>query len=312
MLQTRSKEFDAQAISHHYDLSNEFYKTFLCENMVYTCAYYRKPDGGLSQAQRDKMDLVCRKLRLSPGEDYLDIGCGWGSLAIWAAKHYGVNASAFTLSREQAEYGQQWARREGVEDRCRIHHMDYRDFPKDRTFSKISAIGIIEHVGIANYSMFFASVRERLRDGGLFLNHGITANKFWKHTSQTDFLLKHVFPNIELDNITHMMDVMERQGWEILDVESLRLHYARTCRHWLERLEENAERIRRLVGERKYRVYRVWLASSSASFYSGSLGLYQVLMQKHQVSRCFDPPLTREDVYREFLRPDGVRRGIGA
>jgi len=219
---------------------------------------------------------------------------------------------AFTLSRAQAEYGQDWARREGVEDRCRIHHMDYRDFPRDRTFSKISAIGIIEHVGIANYSMFFASVRERLRDGGLFLNHGITANKFWKHTSQTDFLLKHVFPNIELDNITHMMDVMERQGWEILDVESLRLHYARTCRHWLERLEENAERIRRLVGERKYRVYRVWLASSSASFYSGSLGLYQVLMQKHQVSRCFDPPLTREDVYREFLRPDGVRRGIGA
>ncbi|MBI4251323.1 MAG: class I SAM-dependent methyltransferase, partial [Candidatus Tectomicrobia bacterium] len=147
MVRTRGKEFDAKAISHHYDLSNEFYESFLCENMAYTCAYYRTPDGGLSQAQRDKMDLVCRKLRLSPGEDYLDIGCGWGSLAIWAAKHYGVNATAFTLSREQAEYGQQWARRVGVEDRCRIHHLDYRDFPRNNTFCKISAIGIIEHGG---------------------------------------------------------------------------------------------------------------------------------------------------------------------
>ncbi|MEK6710438.1 MAG: cyclopropane-fatty-acyl-phospholipid synthase family protein [Nitrospinota bacterium] len=304
MAQAHTKEFDAEAISRHYDLSNEFYEAFLCANMSYTCAYYRTPDGGLAQAQRDKMDLVCRKLRLSPGEDYLDIGCGWGSLAIWAAKHYGVNASAFTLSRAQAEYGQAWARREGVESRCRIYHMDYRDFPRDRTFSKISAIGIIEHVGIANYPMFFSSVRDRLRDGGLFLNHGITANKFWKHTSQTDFLLKYVFPNVELDNITHMMDAMERQGWEILDVESLRLHYARTCRHWFERLEANADRIRGLVGEKNYRVYRIWLACSSGSFYSGSLGLYQVLMQKYQVSRRFGPPATREDVYAPFLDAD--------
>ncbi|MBI3128159.1 MAG: class I SAM-dependent methyltransferase [Candidatus Tectomicrobia bacterium] len=298
MIRTRSKEFDAEAISHHYDLSNEFYKTFLCENMVYTCAYYRTPDGDLAQAQRDKMDLVCRKLRLSPGEDYLDIGCGWGSLAIWAAKHYSVNASAFTLSRAQAEYGQEWARREGIEDRCRIYHMDYRDFPVERTFSKISAIGIIEHVGIPNYSMFFSSVRSRLRDGGLFLNHGITCNKFWKPTSQTDFLLKYVFPNGELDNITHMMDVMEREAWEILDVENLRLHYARTCRHWLERLEANERRIVGMVGEKKYRIYRVWLACSSSAFYAGSLGLYQVLLQKHQISRRFDPPSTRGDIYR--------------
>lgn len=306
-MNTRTKEFDAQAISHHYDVSNEFYKLFLCENMVYTCAYYRTPDGDLAQAQRDKMDLVCRKLRLSPGEEYLDIGCGWGSLAIWAAKHYGVRATGVTLSREQAQYGQEWVRREGLGDRCRIYHMDYRDFPKDQTFSKISAVGIIEHVGIANYPSFFASVRERLRDSGLFLNHGITHHKHWRRTSQTDFLERNVFPNGELDNITHMMDVMERQRWEILDVDNLRLHYARTCRQWYERLEENAERVRKLVGERTYRIYRIWLVCSSAAFYKGSLGLYQVLLQKQELVRRFDPPATREDIYREFLLSDEDR-----
>ncbi|MFQ5694149.1 MAG: class I SAM-dependent methyltransferase [Nitrospinota bacterium] len=308
MVKTRTKEFDAEAISHHYDLSNEFYRLFLCENMVYTCAYYRTPEGDLDQAQRDKMDLVCRKLRLSPGEDYLDIGCGWGSLAIWAAKHYGVNATGVTLSREQALWGQEWAKREGLEDRCRIHHMDYRDFPEDHTFSKISAIGIIEHVGIANYSSYFALVRRRLRDGGLFLNHGITHNKHWKRTSQTDFLERNVFPNGELDDITHIMDVMERERWEILDVDNLRLHYARTCRHWYEKFEANAERIRELVGERKYRIYRIWLVCSSVGFYSGSLGLYQVLLQKHDITRRFEPPGTREDIYRAFLDQDEDRR----
>ncbi len=312
MVQTRSKAFDAKAISHHYDLSNEFYQAFLCENMAYTCAYYRAPDGDLAQAQRDKMDLVCRKLRLAPGEDYLDIGCGWGSLAIWAAKHYGVNATAVTLSREQALWGQEWARREGLEDRCRIHHMDYRDLPPGRTFSKISAIGIIEHVGIANYPFYFAWVRDRLREGGLFLNHGITCNKFWRRTSQMDFLLRNVFPNGEFCDITRIMDAMERLRWEILDVENLRLHYARTCRHWYENLEANADRLREMVGERNYRLYRIWLACSAAAFYSGSLGLYQVLLQKYEINRRFDPPSTREDIYRYFLLSEHEPRGIRA
>lgn len=304
MVKERTKEFDAEAISHHYDLSNEFYEQFLCENMLYTCAYYREPDGDLAQAQRDKMDLVCRKLRLSPGEDYLDIGCGWGSLAIWAAKHYGVNATAVTLSREQAKWGQEWARREGIEERCQIHHMDYRDFPEERNFDKISAIGIIEHVGIANYMSYFTSVRNRLRDGGLFLNHGITTNKFWKPTSQNEFLLRNVFPNGEMDNISHIQDVMELARWEILDVENLRLHYARTCKHWYEKFEENAERIRELVGERTYRIYRVWLVCSSNAFFCNSLGLYQVLAQKYEQEYRFDPPTHREDIYRAFLDQD--------
>jgi cyclopropane-fatty-acyl-phospholipid synthase len=301
MVNSRTKEFDAEAISHHYDVSNDFYQLFLCENMLYTCAYYRDSEGGLAQAQQDKMDLVCRKLRLSPGEDFLDIGCGWGSLAIWAAKHYGVNATGVTLSREQAEWGQEWVKSEGLSDRCQIHHMDYRDLPDETTYSKISAIGIIEHIGIANYHFYFTWVRNRLRSGGLFLNHGITSHKHWKRSSQTEFLEKHVFPNGELDNITHIMDVMEQQRWEILDVENLRLHYARTCHHWYDNLERNAERVKEVVGERIYRIYRIWLVCSAESFYYGSLGLYQVLLQKHEFTRNHLPPVTREDIFKSFL-----------
>ncbi len=301
MVKSRTKEFDAEAISHHYDVSNDFYQLFLCENMLYTCAYYRDPEGDLAQAQQDKMDLVCRKLRLLPGEDYLDVGCGWGSIAIWAAKHYGVNATGVTLSREQAEFGQQWAKREGLEDRCHIHHMDYRDLPEDRTFSKISAVGIIEHIGISNYDFYFKWVRDRLRHGGLFLNHGITHHKHWKLTSQWNFVTRHVFPNGELDNITHIMDAMERQKWEIVDVENLRLHYARTCHQWYENLEKNAERAKEIVGERIYRIYRLWLVCSAEAFYSGSLGLYQVLLQKHESTRKHQLPGTREEIYKTFL-----------
>ncbi len=301
MAKSRTKEFDTEAISYHYDVSNDFYRLFLCENMLYTCAYYRDPEGDLAQAQRDKMDLVCRKLRLSPGEEYFDIGCGWGSLAIWAAKHYGVRVTGVTLSREQAKYGQEWVRREGLEDRCQIHHMDYRDLPAGQTYHKISAIGIIEHIGIANYSFYLNWVRNRLRDGGLFLNHGITHQKHWKRTSQTEFLEKHVFPNGEMDDITHIMDVMEQQKWEILDVENLRLHYARTCHQWYARLEENAERAREIVGEKTYRIYRMWLVCSAECFYGGSLGLYQVLLQKHALTRQHHLPSTREDIYAPFL-----------
>ena len=216
-----------------------------------------------------------------------------------------MNATGVTLSREQAKWGQEWVRREGLEGRCEIHHMDYRDFPEERTFAKISAIGIIEHVGIANYPSYFSSVRNRLRDGGLFLNHGITTNKFWKHTSQFDFLLRNVFPNAEMDNISHIQDVMERMRWEILDVENLRLHYARTCQQWYERFEENAEKIKKLVGERTYRVYRIWLVCSANAFFCNSLGLYQVLAQKYEMKYGRGAPTTREDIYRALLGLDG-------
>ena len=144
-----------------------------------------------------------------------------------------------------------------------------------------------------------------MRDGGLFLNHGITTNKFWKHTSQFDFLRRNVFPNGEMDNISHIQDVMERMGWEILDVENLRLHYARTCKQWYEKFEENAEKIKKLVGERTYRVYRIWLVCSANAFFCNSLGLYQVLAQKYEMKYGRGAPTTREDIYRALLGLDG-------
>ena len=297
MKRARSREHDAQAISHHYDVSNEFYELFLDPLMVYTCAYYRDPDGKLEQAQADKLELVCRKLRLKPGETLLDIGCGWGTLSIWAAQHYRVRAHGVTLSRQQAEWAQARIRREGLEDRCRVDFCDFRDVPANARYDKIAAIGVIEHVGIPNYPAFFGRVREMLNDGGLYLNHGITHEVHWKFSSQTEFLYKNVFPNGDLAGLTETMIEQERAGWEILDVEGLGLHYARTCRHWVERLQARADEARALVGERTYRTWVLYLTCSAVAFGAGSIGLYQVLMQKSGDRTSGLAPTTREALY---------------
>ena len=294
----RSRSQDARAIAHHYDVSNEFYALFLDPLMVYTCAYYRDPDGKLERAQQDKLDLVCRKLELRAGETLLDIGCGWGSLAMWAARHYGVRAHGVTLSRAQADYATEQIRQEGLGDRCRVDHLDYRDLPADALYDKIAAVGVIEHVGIPNYPSFFSGVRGRLRDGGLYLNHGIVHDFHWKRTSQTEFLYRHVFPNGDLAGLSQTLTEMERAGWEVVDVEGLRLHYARTCRHWVERLCARAEEARALVGERTYRTWRLYLTCSAVAFENGSLGLYQVLMRKHRDPLIPAAPRTREHLYQ--------------
>jgi len=294
----RSHSQDLQAIAHHYDVSNEFYALFLDPLMVYTCAYYRDPDGKLERAQQDKLDLVCRKLELRAGETLLDIGCGWGSLAMWAARHYGVRAHGVTLSRAQADYATEQIRQEGLGDRCRVDHLDYRDLPADALYDKIAAVGVVEHVGIPNYPSFFGGVRARLRDGGLYLNHGIVHDFHWKRTSQTEFLYRHVFPNGDLAGFSQTLTEMERAGWEIVDVEGLRLHYARTCRHWVERLCARADEARALVGERTYRTWRLYLTCSAVAFENGSLGLYQVLMRKHRDPLIPAAPRTREHLYQ--------------
>jgi cyclopropane-fatty-acyl-phospholipid synthase len=293
----RSRKADAQAIAHHYDVSSEFYALFLDPLMVYTCAYYRDPDGKLEQAQQDKLDLVCRKLDLRPGETMLDIGCGWGSLAIWAAQHYGVRARGVTLSRAQAHYAAERIRRQGIEDRCRVEYLDYRDLPRDASYDKIAAVGVIEHVGVPNYPAFFAGVRDMLRDGGLYLNHGIVHEFHWKPTSQTEFLYRHVFPNGDLAGLSETLTEMERAGLEILDVEGLRLHYARTCRQWVERLRARADEARALAGERTYRTWLLYLTCSAVAFEDGSIGLYQVLLQKHRDPAVGHAPRTREQLY---------------
>jgi len=297
MSQARSKEHDALSIAHHYDVSNEFYALFLDPLMVYTCAYYRDPDAKLEQAQEDKLDLICRKLRLEPGESVLDIGCGWGGFSIWAAQHYGVRAHGVTLSKAQAEWAAARIAREGLQECCRVEYRDFRDLPEDARYDKIAAIGVIEHVGIPNYPAFFGRVRAMLNDGGLYLNHGIHHEFHWKRTSQTEFLYHYVFPNGDLSGVTETLTEMERAGWELLDVENLRLHYARTCKHWAERLRARAEEARAIVGEQIYRTWLLYLTCSSAAFAGGSIGLYQVLMQK-QWDRARGPaPMIREGVY---------------
>jgi cyclopropane-fatty-acyl-phospholipid synthase len=293
----RAKAHDAKAIAHHYDVSNEFYALFLDPLMVYTCAYYRDPDGSLEQAQADKLDLVCRKLRLAPGERLLDIGCGWGSLAIWAAQHYGVRAHGVTLSRAQADFATERIHREGLADRCRVEYRDFRDLPDDARYEKIAAVGVIEHVGVANYPVFFGRVRGMLEDGGLYLNHGITQEFHWRATSQTEFLYRYVFPNGDLADLTATLTEMEAACWEIVDVEALRLHYARTCRQWVERLCARADEARAIAGERVYRTWRLYLTCSAVAFETGAIGLYHVLLRKHGDRTGDVAPATREPIY---------------
>ena len=216
---------------------------------------------------------------------------------MWAARHHGVRAHGVTLSRAQADYAAEQIRKEGLEDRCRVDYLDYRDLPADAVYDKIAAVGVIEHVGIRNYPAFFGGVRARLRDGGLYLNHGIVHDFHWKRTSQTEFLSRHVFPNGDLAGLSQTLTEIERAGWEIMDVEGLRLHYARTCRHWVERLCARADEARALVGERTYRTWRLYLTCSAVAFENGSLGLYQVLMRKHRDPRTPLAPRTREHLY---------------
>ena len=307
-MRRRTKRSDARAIAYHYDVSNDFYALFLDRRMVYTCAYYRRPDGDLEQAQEDKLDLVCRKLRLERGERLLDIGCGWGSLVVWAAERYGVEAHGVTLSAQQAEYAQAAIRRAGLGGRARVDFMDYRDLPADLRFDKVAAVGVIEHIGIANYGSYFARVHELLTPGGLFLNHGITHEKQWRRSSQTDFLERYVFPNGEMDNVSHILDVLERARFEILDVEGLRAHYARTTRQWVERLQANAARARALVTERVYRTWLTYLAASSVAFTQGSLGLYQVVAARPDPGMREAVPTTREAIYASAPPATAARR----
>jgi cyclopropane-fatty-acyl-phospholipid synthase len=297
MNRATAKRRDAEAIAHHYDVSNDFYALFLDPLMVYTCGYYRDPDGTLEQAQADKLDLVCRKLGLQPGERLLDIGCGWGSLSMWAARHHGVHAHGVTLSRAQAEFATDRIRREGLADRCRVEYRDFRDLPDENRYDKIAAIGVIEHIGVANYPAFFGRVRDMLRDGGIFLNHGITHEFHWRPTSQTEFLYRYVFPNGAIAGLTETLTEMERARWEIADVDGLRLHYARTCRHWVERLRARGDEARALVGERVYRTWLLYLTCSAVAFEAGSIGLYQVVLRKHGDRTGGVAPSTREDLY---------------
>jgi cyclopropane-fatty-acyl-phospholipid synthase len=292
-----SRRSDRAAIRFHYDVSNEFYGLWLDAERVYSCAYFETPDDDLDLAQRQKLDHICRKLRLQPGERFLDIGCGWGALICRAAREYGVTAHGITLSREQFEFAQERIRAEGLDGQVSVALCDYRDLPEAAAYDKVASVGMIEHVGLAHLPEYFAAIRRALRPGGLFLNHGITHDRDgWGRGIGTEFINRFVFPDGELDRISNIQLGLERAGFEIHDVEGLRPHYALTLRHWVRRLEANRAAALQLVGEETYRVWRLYMAACALMFERGGLGVYQVLGSlRHQGE--WPLPLTRQDVY---------------
>ena len=288
-------------IQHHYDVSNAFYRLWLDERMVYSCAYFRTDADSIDQAQVQKLDHVCRKLMLSPGEQFLDIGCGWGALILHAAKNYGVNATGITLSQNQHDHVKARIREEGLESRVKVELRDYLDLPEDPHYDKIASIGMFEHVGIRNYPRYFGKIRRVLKPGGLVLNHGITHN--WPGASSLgsgigDFIEQYVFPGGQLAHVSRVIQGLATDGLELIDAEALREHYARTLWHWVDRLEGNAEAARREVGEERFRVWRIYLAGSAHSFDRGWLSIFQLLAGKPLSDGSLPHPATREYMYR--------------
>ncbi len=285
------------SIAHHYDISNDFYKLWLDPEMVYSCAYFKDPAQTLAQAQRDKLDYICRKLRLAPGQHLLDIGCGWGGLVSWAARHYGVKAHGITLSEQQYEYARERIRREGLDDgRVCIELRDYHDLPPKACYERIVSVGMFEHIGIANFPAYFDIVRGALRPGGLFLNHGVSSDGGWEPGATVRFINRYVFPDAELSPISGVCAAMERAGFELIDIEGLRTHYVLTLRRWVAALEKHREEAVTLVGESVYRLWRLYMAGSAHCFERGTCGIYQVLAGG--VRQPLVTPLRRDDLYR--------------
>ncbi|GMQ75183.1 MAG: C17 cyclopropane fatty acid synthase CfaB [Gammaproteobacteria bacterium] len=266
-----------ESIAHHYDVGNDFYSLWLDPEMVYSCAYFSGVDQTLDDAQRDKLDYICRKLRLTPGQTLLDVGCGWGALVCWAARQYGVKAHGITLSEQQVVYARERIHKEGLEDQVTVELRDYRDLPGDARYDRVVSVGMFEHIGVANFPAYFGAIKRVLAPGGLFLNHGITDDTGWQDTPITRFINSYVFPDGELARISAVTSAMENTGFEIIDVEGLRRHYALTLRCWVKALEANRARAVDVVGEASYRVWRLYMAGSAYYFDEGSINVFQVL-----------------------------------
>jgi cyclopropane-fatty-acyl-phospholipid synthase len=276
-----SKEKDKEAIQYHYDVSNEFYQTFLDENMVYSCAYFENGDEDLGTAQLKKIDHILTKIQVKPGETLLDIGCGWGALVIRAAQKFGAKCVGITLSQNQYNLARERVQRAGLADRIEIRLQDYRDVTG--TFDRITSVGMFEHVGAKNLVMYFSIINKLLKDGGLAMNHGITTSD--PDNGETaygggEFIDKYVFPHGELLHIGAVLKAAQQGGLEAFDIENLRRHYAKTCGMWADNFEANGERIKHLVDAKKYRIWRVYLAGCSWAFEQDWISLYQIVCAK--------------------------------
>jgi cyclopropane-fatty-acyl-phospholipid synthase len=297
---SHSRSKDKEAVSYHYDVSNDFYGLWLDRNMVYSCAYFEREDDSLDVAQEQKLDHVLRKLALKPGERFLDIGCGWGALIFRAAEKYGARAVGVTLSQNQYDYARAKIAEKGIGDRCEVRLQDYRDVPEEGGYDKIASIGMFEHVGLKNLVVYFEKIRSLLADSGLALNHGITAVDPESRAvglGVGDFIDRYVFPDGELPHISLVLREMSVSGFEALDVESLRRHYAKTTAFWASRLEAQREKARALSGEKRYRIWSVYLAGCAYAFAQNWINIYQVLACKHGGPGANPLPLTRNYMY---------------
>jgi cyclopropane-fatty-acyl-phospholipid synthase len=279
---------DAQQVQFHYDVSDEFYALWLDPRRVYSCAYYQGIDMPLAQAQEAKLDHICRKLMLKPGDKFLDVGAGWGGLLMWAAENYGVDATGITLSKNQHAYVQRLIESKGLQGRVRMELRDYRELDESMGFDKIASVGMFEHVGQVNIPAYFRKIFRLLKPGGLVMNHGITSGNI--HPGQLgagmgEFIEKYIFPGGELLHVSHVLRDLAVGGLEMVDVENLRPHYARTLWAWSDALESRLDEAQRVLAqtgdgpdaEKVLRAYRLYLAGCAMSFEQGWLGLHQIL-----------------------------------
>jgi cyclopropane-fatty-acyl-phospholipid synthase len=294
-----SKARDREAIQHHYDVSNRFYQLWLDQRMVYSCGYFPTGSETLSEAQAAKLEHICRKLRLKPGERLLDIGCGWGGWVLYAAERYGVQALGITLSRPQQDEARRRVQRAGLEGRVRIELLDYRDLWEE--FDKVTSIGMAEHVGRQNLRTYFHSAWKALKPGGLMMHHVITQGPVRIAVSNPlgvgEFMRRYVFPDGEILPLWQNLEAAEGTGFEVRDVEDLREHYARTLRLWVDNLNRSWEQAVQEAGLERARLWRLYMAASAHQFNFAHLALHQCLLAKPGEGGTVEIPASRADLY---------------
>lgn len=313
-----SLERDAEQIQFHYDVSDDFYALWLDPRRVYSCAYFADASMNLAQAQEAKLDHICRKLMLKPGEKFLDIGSGWGGLLMWAAEHYGVDATGITLSKNQQAYVERLIAQKGLQSRVRVQLRDYRDVEPALQFDKIASVGMFEHVGHANIGAYFRTIQQLLRPGGLVLNHGITAGSPHADplgSGMGEFIEKYIFPGGELLHVSHLLRETAAAGLEMVDTENLRPHYARTLWAWSDALEAQLDAARTALSsagsgaraERVLRAYRMYLAGSAMSFEQGWISLHQMLSARPAADAAVQAMPGAQSAYpftRKYMYPN--------
>jgi cyclopropane-fatty-acyl-phospholipid synthase len=294
-LGSHTRQRDRASIAYHYDQPVEFYRLWLSRTLVYSCGYFRTGDESLDQAQENKLELICRKLRLEPLERFLDIGCGWGSLILHAASQHGAYAHGITLSEQQAKTAVQRIDLANLTQSCAVDLQDYRTMSGALPFDKIASVGMFEHVGRGNFPQYFTMAYRLLKPGGVFLNHGIASSSL-SPQRKPSFMDRYVFPDGELVTLHEALQAAEEAGFEVRDVENLREHYEQTLRFWVKELERNADLALQYVSEATYRIWRLYMAGSAAAFRRGDIAVYQTLLNR-PIRGKSGLPLTREDWY---------------